>query len=214
MSYCCPHSQSAGRLFSRFARNYKKRFKKRGFEPSQKQLIAGLEQVGYQEATLLEIGSGVGHLHQSLLERGAKSAQGIDLAPKMLEEATAWAEERGLAHRTKYIVGDFVDLTDQVAAADVTVLDKVVCCYPDADALVHKSLDKTKRVYALTYPRGRWFIHFGAAVGAFIMWLFRSDFRAYVHDPAMIEAWITAKGFNKRYEAKTSIWLTQVYEKK
>lgn len=213
MSCCCPHARSAGRFFSLFARRYRKRFEKKGFEPSQKQLLAGVEQAGFSSATLLEIGSGVGHLHQTLLERGAASAVGIDLAPDMVAEARAWAVERGLDSRTHYLEGDFMELADRIEAAEVTLLDKVVCCYPDADGLVHRSLEKTRRVYALTYPRNRWFIRLGAAVAAFLLWLIRSDFRPYVHEPALIEAWITAQGFEKRYQNHTFVWLTQVYEK-
>jgi len=100
-----------------------------------------------------------------------------------------------------------------IEPVDITILDKVVCCYPDADGLVHKSLQVTNRAIALTYPRNRWFIRFGSKVMGAIFWLLRSDFRNYVHDPEMIEAWITAKGFEKKYENQTIAWLTQVYEK-
>ena len=95
MNCCCPHSNSANRFFSFFAGRYRKRFEKRGFEPSQEQLMKGLEQAGYQDAKILEIGSGVGHLHQTLLERGAASAVGVDLASKMIEEARRWAARAG-----------------------------------------------------------------------------------------------------------------------
>ena len=139
MSSCCPHARSAGRFFSFFAHRYRKRFKKKGFEPSQQQLIAGLEQVGYRDATVLEIGCGVGHLHQSLLEQGADSAVGIDLASSMLAEARDWAGERGLTERTDYIEGDFMLVADQVDPADISLLDKVVCCYPDAHRVCWKN---------------------------------------------------------------------------
>jgi len=214
MSCCCPHARSASRFFSLFARRYRIRFEHRGFEPSQRQLLEGIEQAGFQGATLLEVGSGVGHLHQTLLERGAASAVGIDLAPDMIAEAKSWAEDRGLGQRTRYIEGDFMALADTVPVADVTVLDKVVCCYPDADGLVHRSLHKTQRVYALSYPRDRWFIRLAMVIAALLLWLLRSDFRPYVHDPVQIEQWIMAEGFAKSYENRTPIWLTQVYVRK
>ena len=213
MSCCCPHSKSGGRLFSFFARSYRRRFAKKGFEPSQKQLIQGIEQAGYKDATLLEVGSGVGYLHQVLLEQGAKSAVGIDLAPDMLKEAQDWAEEKGLAERVQYIQGDFIELLEQVDAADVTVLDKVVCCYPHPELLVPHSVNKTKRVYALTYPRDRWFTRLAIEIMAVFLKLIGSDFRAYVHDPEKIEAWITEAGFKKAYQQQTFIWLTQIYTK-
>ena len=211
MSGTCCHSKSAGKLFSFFAHRSRIRLEKKGFEASQKQLLAGLEQVGYRGATLLEIGCGVGHLHQSLLEKGAETAAGIDLAPMMLSEARSWAEERGLGDRVSYIEGDFMELDEDLATADVCLLDKVVCCYPDAYGLVQKSLARTRRAYALTYPRDRWFIHLATSVWNFLLWLIRSDFRTFVHDPAKIERWITGAGFAKNFEGHTAGWLTQVY---
>jgi len=211
MSSCCPHARSAGRFFSFFAHRYRKRFRKKGFEPSQKQLIEGLDRVGYRAATVLEIGCGVGHLHQSLLEQGAESAVGIDLASSMLDEARNWAGERGLSERTDYIEGDFVLVADQVDPADISLLDKVVCCYPDAQGLLEKSLARTKRVIALTYPRDRWFVRLGFSVVAGVLWLARSEFRPYVHDPGRIEYWITTSGLEKQFEDTTTAWLTQVY---
>lgn len=213
MSCCCPHSKSGGRIFSFFARSYRRRFTKKGFEPSQMQLMAGLDQAGYNNASLLEVGSGVGYLHQILLEQGAASAIGIDLAPDMLKEAENWAREKGLADRTEYIQGDFIELLDQVKPAEVTILDKVVCCYPDAELLVKSSLAKTTRVYALTYPRNRWFIRVAVDISAIFLRLVGSDFRPYVHDPDNIESWILEAGFKKAYQAQTFIWLTQIYTK-
>lgn len=211
MSCCCPHSNSANRFFSFFASRYRKRFEKKGFEPSQKQLLEGLQRAGYQDARILEIGSGVGHLHQTLLEQGANSAVGIDLASKMICEAQQWAKDRGLTDRTNYIEGDFMEISKAVKDADVTVLDKVVCCYPDADGLVHESLQKTNRVYALTYPRNRWYVRAVMGTTAWVMKIMRSDFRSYVHDPVLIEKWIRDSGFDKVYQDNNLVWLTQVY---
>jgi magnesium-protoporphyrin O-methyltransferase len=211
MRTCCCHARSAERFFSFFARRYRKRFKRKGFEPSQKQLMAGLEQIGYREASVLDIGCGVGHLHQTLLEQGASTAVGIDLAPKMLSEAKDWADERGLSDRVNYLEGDFMTLDERIDNADICLLDKVVCCYPDAQGLVQKSLASTKRVYGLTYPRDRWFMRLGVGATACFLWLIRSDFRPYVHDPANIECWVSGGGFEKRFEDQTAAWLTQVY---
>jgi magnesium-protoporphyrin O-methyltransferase len=213
MSCCCPHSKSGGRFFSFFARRYRRRFAKKGFEPSQVQLMAGLEQAGYKDASLLEVGSGVGYLHQILLEQGAKTAIGIDLSPDMLKEAKAWALEKNLADRTEYIQGDFIELLDQVKPADVTILDKVVCCYPHAELLVNSSIKKTNRVYALTYPRNRWFTRAAVTISSVFFKLIGSDFRPYVHNPDIIESCILKSDFKKVYQEQTFIWLTQIYAK-
>ncbi len=212
MSCCCPHAKSTGKLFSLFAGLYRRRFIKKGFEPPQKKLYQGLKDIGFTDATLLEIGCGVGFFHQTMLEHGAQSALGIDLAAKMLTEAEQASREHGLSERTEYIEGDFINLADQIEPADITLLDKVVCCYPDANTLVHQSLSKTKRLYALIYPRDRWYTRLGVKLATFMLWLIRSDFRPYVHDPKQVETWITAKGFQKQFEAQTLIWLIQIYQ--
>lgn len=213
MSCCCPHSKSGGRIFSFFARSYRRRFNKKGFEPSQVQLMDGLDQAGYKNATLLEVGSGVGYMHQVMLEQGAKNAVGIDLATEMLKEAQEWANEKNLTERVQYIQGDFIELLDQVEPAEVTILDKVVCCYPHAELLVNSSIAKTKRVYALTYPRSRWITKVGAKVMGGFLKLSGTDFRVFVHDPENIESWLGNAGFKKVSQRKTFIWLTQIYIK-
>lgn len=210
---CCYQARvsGTGRFFSRFARRYRKRYLKKGLEVSQRQLVQGVTQAGIAGAALLEIGCGVGYLHQTLLKSGAASAEGIDLSERMLAEAATLARELGITERVHYRQGDFVELSGEVAPADVTLLDKVVCCYPDAAALVRTSLAKTRRVYALTYPRDRRITRLGAALIAFAFWLIRSPVRNYIHDPGTIEAWVLGAGFRKTYENRTLLWLTQVY---
>jgi len=211
MSCCCTPTTGIGKFFGHFARRYRRRYARRGLEPAQRQLVEGLRQAGFAGANLLEIGCGVGYLHQLLLREGAERALGVDISGDMLAQARVLAREAGLAERTEYRVGDFVGLADSLADADVTLLDKVVCCYPDAEALVTRSVSKTRRVYALTYPRDRRLNRIGARLLNFFLWLLRSGYRTYIHDPHRIEGWISAAGFRKRYENRTFLWLTQVY---
>ena len=212
MSICCAHATSAGKIYSRLAKLHRWQRKRNGFGVAQKSLLEGLEELGFKESTLLEIGCGVGHLHQTLLERGAGSALGVDLAKDMLREAEDWAQQRGLAARTRYVEADFVNLSGTVTPADITLLDKVICCYPDAELLVNSSLAKTKRLYGLVYPRDRWYTRMLIGFAALVMRLIQSDFRPYVHSPVRIEAWISAAGFQKRFETQTLMTLTQIFE--
>lgn len=213
MSCCCPHSQSANKFFSFFAKSYRRRFARKGFEPSQQQLIKGITQASYRDKTLLEIGCGVGHLHQSLVEQGSLFAVGIELASEMIIEATDWAKQRGISEKTKYIEGDFIDIAETIEPADIVIMDKVVCCYPDAESLIHRSLEKCTESFALTYPRKTWYTKSGVQFFAFLMKLLGSNFRPYVHDPVLIERWITEQGFKKTVQSQTIIWLTQIYQK-
>ena len=89
----------------------------------------------------------------------------------------------------------------------------MVCCYPDADALIHRSLDKCNDSIALTYPRNTWYTQAGVQFLALMMKLLGSSFRPYVHDPIQIERWIENQGFKKLTQSQTIVWLTQVYQK-
>jgi magnesium-protoporphyrin O-methyltransferase len=211
MSTCCVHNRDAGRFFGWFAQRYRKRFARKGLEPSQKHLMKGLTRAGFRDATLLEIGCGVGYLHQRLLQAGAAHAVGVDLSAGMLEEARAEAQALGLAERTEYRQGDFVALAATLAPADIVILDKVICCYPDADALVHTSALTAKRVYAFTIPRDRWTVQAALWAGRLLLSLIRCRFRAYVHDPATIDRWLKDAGFTQAFESSTFTWLTRVY---
>lgn len=208
---CCVHSQDAGRFFSRMARRERRRYERRGLERSQRALLAGIEQADLAGASVLEIGCGVGYLHQRLLEAGAARAVGVDLSPRMLEEARAGAEVCGLSERTDYREGDFLEIGETLEDADIVILDKVICCYPDARNLVKRSLAKARCVYAFTIPRDRYFVRFGVGVMALAFRLLRSRFRPYVHDPEAIDAWLQQQGFTTTHQAQTPIWQSAVY---
>jgi len=167
--------------------------------------------MGVRGATILEIGCGVGYLQQKLLADGAASAIGVDLSETMITQARQVAAAQGLTERTAYHVGDFVSIQDRVPMSDITLLDKVICCYPDAETMVKRSLDKTRRAYALTFPKNNWFNRLGVRVLGGVMRLLRIEFRNYVHEPREIERWATERSFRRVYAAQTLLWHTRVY---
>jgi len=161
--------------------------------------------------TLLEVGCGVGALHQTLLEKGASTATGIDLAPCMLQHAESRAKERELEQRTQYRLGDFVEMSESLDSVDVTILDKVVCCYPAPKELIRATLDCTNRVIALTYPRKHLLGEIYNKIWNFGFWLFRSDFRGFMHEPRLVQESIEAGGFKRVFDRDSPMWHTQVY---
>ncbi len=213
MNCCSATGTDTGKLFSWFAGLHVVRFRLLGFEKTQRQLIEGLKQVGVADSDVLEIGCGPGYLHQALLREGAARATGVDLAEGMLARARAEAQRNGLQQRTDYRLGDFVRIADAVPDSDVTILDKVVCCYPDWQALLEASLRKTRHVYGLTFPRDRTATRAGVRFMGWGLNLFGCCYQPYVHDPEKIEACILSHGFRKVYGLATTNWLTQVYER-
>jgi SAM-dependent methyltransferase len=209
---CCRRPlQGTDRFFSKQSRRYLKKFRTAGLAKEQRLLFEGIVLSEIRDMAILEIGCGVGALHLSLLKRGARSAVGVDIAEGMLEGARTLSREYGLETRTRYLLGDFVGLEQTVAPADITLLDKVVCCYEDVGALLGASLAKTGNIYALSFPRSnpisRLFIAFASAMGKLLKW----SFHPYWHDwPALTER-IRAAGFLQTYRRTTLFWDVRVF---
>ena len=177
-------------------------------------MVAGIRQGGINDAEILEIGCGVGGLHLSLLKAGAAKATGFDISEKMIATARALSVELGLEERTQYWHGDFVAMHAQAPSVEVTVLDKVICCYPNALELISRSTAKTRRLYAVSYPRPSPFVRFGFRSLKILLKLLRETFHPYYHEPEQIQNWIVENGFEKIYEKTTTIWLIQVFQRK
>ena len=64
---------------------------------------------------------------------------------------------------------------------DVVVLHRVVCCYPDVDALVGEAASHARRTLLLTYPQDRRLIRAGVRVVNLFLRLSRCGFRTYAH---------------------------------
>jgi 2-polyprenyl-3-methyl-5-hydroxy-6-metoxy-1,4-benzoquinol methylase len=188
-----------------------RRYRRKGLDENQRQIVETLESIGLDGVSLLEVGCGVGILHQTLLEKGAATALGVDLAPRMLEFAEKRADERQLGLRTEYRAGDFVELSDSVETADITVMDKVVCCYPAPKELIGAAIACTRGVIALTYPRKHFISELSNHLWNFGFWLFGSDFRGFVHDPQFVQQSIEALGFHRVFNRDSRMWHTQVY---
>jgi magnesium-protoporphyrin O-methyltransferase len=217
MSCCCVPNraviESTDEFFNTQARRYKKYFKKKGLRQEQKHLVAGIQRHSMDGAEILEIGCGVGGLHLSLLKAGAAKATGFDISREMIATARQLAAEMELQERTHYWHGDFATLHEKAPMADVTVLDKVLCCYENAAELIVRSTAKTRRIYAVSYPRQNALIKFMFRSAQYFLKLFRQPFHPYYHEPTQIQQWIAQTGFEKVYEKETIVWLVQVFHR-
>ena len=156
-----------------------RRYRSRGVRGSAQALaeLAG----DVRDAEVLDIGGGVGAIGLELLARGATHATTIELSSGYDDAAAALAAEHGVAGRVERRVGDVVDDAGALGAADVVVLHRVVCCYPDAEALMSAAARLTRRRLVLTYPQERRPVAAGLALANAYLRLRRCGFRASVH---------------------------------
>jgi magnesium-protoporphyrin O-methyltransferase len=131
----------------------------------------------------------------------------------MIAHARTLAREKGVEERTSYHIGDFVPLHASFARADITILDKVVCCYENVEELVGLSIGKTASVYALTFPRPnvavRLFFSIPIVAGKLLRW----SFHPYWHDWQKMVGQIERAGFRECYAGATMVWSVKVYRR-
>ena len=166
------------------------RYRKHGVRGTARDLVELAGDVS--GASILEVGGGVGAIELELLAAGAERATDVELSGEYEEEALKLLAERGLSDRVERRVGDFV--AEPVEPHDVVVMHRVVCCYPDVDALVGTAAASARRRMVLTYPQERWYTRAGIRVINLFMRLNRSDFRTFVHPVARMSAAAGAHG--------------------
>lgn len=115
-------------------------------------MLAFLEERGIEGATVLEIGGGVGGGQIELLKRGVTRTVNLELSPGYEEEATQLMREAGLEGRMERRLHDIAADPEGVESADVVVLNRVVCCYPDYERLLGAAADHARGLLVFTYP--------------------------------------------------------------
>lgn len=208
----CRHCRGVARMFDRkMAWRQLRRYRRKGPGRGTRELVDAVAGDGVEGRTFLDIGGGVGAIQHELMQRGAAGGTSADASPAYLAAARAEAEHRGHAERIRYVEGDFVERADEVDAADVVTLDRVVCCYPDMPALVGAAARLTRRTLGLVIPRATRFMRGGVAIVNLFMRLRRHPFRVFVHDPDEVEAVLGRHGLQRRHLREGVVWRLAVY---
>jgi predicted TPR repeat methyltransferase len=210
---CC-HCQGAQRVFSgRYVARNLKRYRRKGPDKTTRMLIDALAAEGVEGTALLDIGGGFGAIGYELLNAGAGRATNVEAAKEYIEAAREETARRGLDDRVTIREGDFVEIADDVESADIVTLDRVICCYPDWEALVTLSVGKSRKFYGVVYPRSVWWTRIGHRLLNLSLWLTRNPFRVYAHPTESVNAVIRAAGFERLYYRTTLSWQTVVYRR-
>jgi magnesium-protoporphyrin O-methyltransferase len=208
----CSHCQATEDIFDKGTADGDLRdYRRHGPGKTARLLIEALKAFGIEGSTLLDIGGGVGVIQHELLKSGASSATHVDASSAYLQAARREAERQGHADRIHQHHGDFVALAPQIPQADIVTLEKVICCYPDVDALVGLSAARAGRLYGVVFPRDTWWWNLGGRVANLVSRLQRSPFRIFVHPTERVEAIVRANGLERRFYRQTFIWQIAVY---
>jgi SAM-dependent methyltransferase len=212
VSCCTPKGHE--KLFGeRSARRDVKRYRSKGLDETGKVLVDFLRDRGVQGTTVLEIGGGSGAIEAELLKEGAARAVNVELSQAYEAAARELWEEAGVADRAEFVLADVAADGQEVGAADAVVMHRVVCCYPDYDALVGAASERARRFLVMSFPCDRWYMR--AAFGAVNLAarLMRWEYRSFVHPPALVVAAAERRGLRRALEHSGRIWQVAALER-
>lgn len=176
-------------------------------------LFGWVREAGLPGSTFMDIGCGTGELILRALDAGATAATGADLSSEAIAMASDLMEETGNRDRVDLWVGDAA--VESLEPHDIVVLDKVICCYPDADRLIARSTAAARRVYAFALPESRGFWGFVARMRWFVFDLMDrlqgEQLPRFIHDRSEVEAKVLAAGFKPVHTARRYVWFVGVY---
>jgi magnesium-protoporphyrin O-methyltransferase len=190
----------------RFAKRMAARYRKRGLDKTSRRMVELLSQAGVQDATVLEIGGGVGEIQLELLRGGAASATNLELSPAYDAEAARLLAEAGLADRVNRRLVDIAADPTAVEPADIVVLHRVVCCYPDYEKLLGAAADRARQQLVFSYPPRNPISRAFVAGQNLAFRLAGRDFRTFVHPPAAMLAVLEEHGLHPTAAYGGPVW--------
>ncbi|HKG44614.1 MAG TPA: methyltransferase domain-containing protein [Gaiellaceae bacterium] len=212
MSACCARGYE--RFFGRRqARRDARRYRRDGLDATAQRLVDELSARGVTGASALEVGGGVGAIELELLGKGAERATIVELSHGYDAEAEALAREAGVEERIERRHGDFVENEAGLEPADLVVMHRVVCCYPDPERLVGAAASHARRLLALSFPRDTWWLRLGFRL-ANLWWRLTGGIEGFVHEPTRVVAIAEAGGLETLlHERSGRIWRVAVFER-
>jgi 2-polyprenyl-3-methyl-5-hydroxy-6-metoxy-1,4-benzoquinol methylase len=206
MPGCCDHEDYQSVFSSRFARRQSRRYHRRGLTPAAQGIVDFATSQGIKDATVLEIGGGVGQLQIELLRRGAAHVTNLEISENYEAEATRLLDAAGITDRVSRRFLDIAQTPDEVEPADVVVLHRVVCCYPDYGRLLKVAAGHARKTLVYSHPAANVVNRMQFGTENLYRRLTRNDFRAFIHPPdGMLHAAESA-GLSMAYRSHARDW--------
>ena len=206
MSDCCTPRGYRWIFSERMARADARRYRRDGLDRTSRRIFDFVKAQGVEGRTVLEVGGGIGAIQIELLKAGASSAVSVELTPTYEGTARELLQEAGLADRVERKVMDFVEANGEVKTADIVIMNRVVCCYPDMPRLAGAAADYTGHLLVMSFPRSALWIRAALSLLNFSLWLTRRGFHVFVHDPSRIIRVTEERGLAPVLDQRGVLW--------
>ena len=183
-----------------------RRYRRKGLTASAGWILQVLGDDGVAERSVLEVGGGIGGLQIELLEAGASHATNVEIIDSYEATARSLIAEHGLQARVERQIADYAQHPEHTPAADIVIMHRVVCCYPDPDTLTAAACARARDRVAITIPRDTPWVKLGFwGMNAWLR-LRRIAFRGYVHPHARILEVANSHGFHATHDERGALW--------
>ncbi len=210
---CCEPSGYRHLFNTKEANGKLKKYLKNGTNAVATRLVDALVSDGVDEQTVIDVGCGIGVLYVELIERGAKSATGVEISDGYEKTARRLLEQKGISDQVTRVTLDFAEAGDSVAPADLVVLDRVVCCYPDWEKLLTSVTEHSTGRVAFSFPRETLLSRLSLTFFNLYLSLRRVDFKAFVHPIDEMLALMEANGFTQTFDTHSPQWRGVIFQK-
>lgn len=209
---CCA-GESLDIFGEKSARRELRRYLDKGLGGGDARLIASwAEERGLEDATVVEVGGGIGQLQAELLRRGAASGKVIEVVAEYGPVAGELARAVEVDGRSAFVLADLLENPDAFEPADFVVLRRVVCCSPDGPELLGRAAAKARGTLLASYPRDRFLVRAAVRLQNAGLWLARKRFRVFVHAPARLERAASDHGLARTRVSRGSVWETAQFD--
>jgi 2-polyprenyl-3-methyl-5-hydroxy-6-metoxy-1,4-benzoquinol methylase len=203
---CCDPDDYQSVFSGRFARRQTKRYRRRGLTPAAQGIADFVASRGIERATVLEIGGGVGQLQIELLRRGAAHVTNLEISQNYEAEAARLLAEAGMTDQVTRRFLDIAQAPGEVGPADVVVLHRVVCCYPDYAALLTAAAGHARKILAYSHPAANAINRALFGSENLYRWFTRNDFRAFIHPPQSMVRAAESQGMTVAFRRHARDW--------
>lgn len=212
MAYCCVEATEYHFDEAR-ARDELRAYRRGTFNKPTRLLLDALGRRLGEIGSVLEIGGGVGVVLHELMPATLRRAAFVEASSAYLAVARQEAVRLGYADRVRFVHGDLLEQAEQVPVAEAVVLNRVICCYPDVEALLGAVAAKSLNLCALSYPRDRWYVRLGHWWSNWRRNRSGDPFRTFVHPEREVARLLGRLGFSRVYAAATLTWTVALYRR-
>lgn len=213
MSDCCTPKGYRQIFSEKNARKEARRYRRMGLDGTSRRIFDVIKMRGVEGRTLLEVGGGIGAVEIELLKVGMAKAVNVELTPTYESAAGELLGEAGLVDRVQRRVMDFAESGTEVEPADVVIMNRVICCYPDMPKLAGAAAQHARDVLVMSFPNDRWWTRLGLTITNLGFRIIGMQFRVFMHSPNLIVAAVEQHGFTRRLNERGLLWQVAALER-